>query len=397
MDLIYKSHQLFLKNTKTVFERSIMQEVDWTDRLIGIKGARGVGKTTFIAQHIKKEFKNSQAALYISMDNLELKSKSLFEIAEKHLNLGGTHLFVDEVHKYPDWSFALKNIYDLLPQLNVVFSGSSLLAIHQSKADLSRRTIMYQMPGLSLREYINIEYDKNLESINLDDILNNHIEIANDISNNLTIIKFLNEYLQYGYYPFFLEGKKKYNQRLQNIINTVLEVDMLYATDCSIQNVFKVKKFLHMIATSVPFEPNISKLAGSLEMSRNTLNNFIYYLDEADILNVLLSSGKSYSHISKPEKLYMDNTNLINAIHAEHGNEGTIREVFFLNQVKHKHQVNYSKHGDFLVSEKYTFEVGGKNKTYSQIANIENSFIVSDELITGLKNKIPLWLFGFLY
>ncbi len=396
MDLIYKNHQLFLKSISSSFERDIM-DIDWSDRLIAIKGARGVGKTTFLGQYIISKFKNSEKALYVSMDNLEMKSMSLFEIAENHINNGGTHLFLDEIHKYPDWSFAIKNIYDLLPKLNVVFTGSSLLAIHKSQADLSRRAIVYKMPGLSFREYLNIEHGKSFAPITLHDIINNHIELAREISNDELILKYFKEYLQYGYYPFFLEGKKKYAKKLEQVINTVMDVDLIYATDCSIQNVYKLKKFLHMLATGLPFEPNINKLAGSLEISRNTLNSLIYNLDEAGILNVLKDSGKAYSHISKPEKIYLENSNLLYAFNSENVNEGTIREVFFMNQLNHTHQVNYTKTGDFLVDEKYIFEVSGNAKTYKQIANLPDSYIVSDELLTGVRNRIPLWVFGFLY
>lgn len=397
METLYMHHQMFLQATRITFKRTVLEDIDWNDRLIAIKGSRGVGKTTLIAQHIIEQFKGDPRALYVSMDNLTIKSMSLFEIAQQHFNLGGTHLFIDEVHKYPDWSFAVKNIYDLIPQLNVVFTGSSMLAIHKSQADLSRRAIVYNLTGLSLREYINIETNNSFQKYSLEDVLHYHIDIAQSISKEIKVLKYFLEYLDYGYYPIYLEGKKKYAQKLQQIMNTILDVDLSYAMETNVHNIYKLKKFLTMLASSVPFEPNISKLAGSIEMPRNTLTQYIYSLDEAGIINVLLDSGKSYSSISKPEKLYMQNPNLLKIFTDQVPNKGTIREVFFANQLRNSNKINYTPKGDFLVNDKYIFEIGGKDKTYHQIANLPHSFIAADDVLTGVKNKVPMWLFGFLY
>jgi len=397
MDVFYRYHQMFLNATKASFRRDLISKINWTDRMIGIKGARGVGKTTLLAQHITESFRNDQSALYVSMDNLAMKGMSLFEIAEQHYQSGGTHLFVDEVHKYVDWSFSLKNIYDLLPDLHVVFTGSSMLAIHKSQADLSRRAIIYELHGLSLREFINIELGLELPAYSLEEILTNHLEIAQTIASQVKILKTFGEYLEIGYYPFYLEGKSSYGLRLEQTINTILDVDLAYSIESNVENIYKLKKLLHSLANSVPFQPNISKLAGSFEFSRNSLNKYLYQLDEACLLTVLLDHGKFYSHISKPEKIYMHNPNLIYAFSNQSPNVGTIRETFFVNQMRNVYQINYVDKGDFLVNEKYIFEIGGKGKTYKQIADLPDSYIVSDELITGVKNKIPIWLFGFLY
>jgi uncharacterized protein len=397
MEVLYKFHQLFINSVKPRFLRTSMLDIDWNDRLIAIKGARGVGKTTFLAQHIKETFKSSTKALYITMDNLAMKGMSLFDIAEHHNQLGGTHLFIDEVHKYPDWSFAIKNIHDFITDLHVVFTGSSLLALQKSQADLSRRVVTYDMCGLSLREYINIELGKNFSAYTIEDIVENHIEIAYLIQRDFKILKHFNDYLKVGYYPFYLEGKSKYNQRLEQTVNTILDVDMPYYMDSSMLSIYKLKKFLHLLANSVPFQPNISKLSGSFELPRNTLNQYLYHLDEACLLSVLLDKGKFYSNISKPEKIYIHNPNLIYVFSVSEPNIGTVRETFFVNQVRNANQIHYSAIGDFLVNEKFVFEIGGKDKTYKQIANVAHSYIVSDDLTTGVKNKIPLWLFGFLY
>jgi uncharacterized protein len=397
MEKIYDLHQQYLRKTQVTFERYLMQKINWNSQLIAIRGPKGVGKTTMILQHIKQVFGQSEKALYVSMDSIAAKSLTIFEIAEYHLRKGGTHLFIDEIHKYNDWSREIKSIYDLYPKLNIVFSGSSILQIYKSFADLSRRAVDYDMAGLSLREYLILETKQSLKAYSFDDILQNHVEIAEEISLQVNVFQYFESYLQHGYYPFYVEDKQDFGLKLENVINTTLDVDLPFMLEINVHNIFKMKKLLYLLATELPFQPNVSKLAGSLELNRATLNNYFYYLSEAKLLHLLTDAGKSYSTLSKPEKIYLQNTNLIFAIAGSNINKGTLRELFFLNQVSAQNTVNYSKEGDFKVNTNFTFEIGGPNKDFKQIADLSPSFLAVDDLLIGRGHRIPLWLFGFLY
>jgi uncharacterized protein len=397
MDILYSHHQKYLQTVSNSFVRNITYDIDWSDFLLGIKGPKGVGKTTLLLQHINKTFGKSIDALYISMDSLAVKDYSIMDIAEYHINLGGTHLFIDEIHKHANWSKDLKTTHDLYPNFHIVFTGSSMLQIYAGAVDLSRRAIVVDMQGLSFREYIEMETGIKFPFYSLATILSQHIDIAHEISGQLKILPHFQQYLKMGYYPFYKKNKNNFHLKLENVINTTLEVDMPFILGTNVQNIYKIKKLLHILASEVPFQPNITKLAGSLELNKATLNQYLYYLEEAGLLNLLLDAGKGYSLLSKPEKIYLNNTNLVHCINYNEINPGTIRELFFYNQLAAKHKVNTSHTGDFLIDEKYIFEIGGKGKSYKQIANVKNSYIASDEIITGMKNKVPLWLFGFLY
>lgn len=396
MEKLYDLHHSYLRKTKLSFKRYLMDEINWAGKLIAIKGAKGVGKTTMILQYIKVNFTGNEA-LYVSMDSIIAKPYSIFEIAEFHVNRGGTHLFIDEIHKYAEWSREIKTIHDLYPELHVVFSGSSILQIYKSFADLSRRAVAYVLEGLSFREFLELETGEKFDKIGLADLLKNHMQLAENIIGKVNVFKYFDQYLKYGFYPFYLEDKRDFNQKLENVINNSLDIDLPFMLEINVHNIFKMKKLLYILATQLPFQPNITKLAESLELNRNTLNNYLYYLSESKLLNLLTEAGKSYSALSKPEKIYMQNTNLIYAISADNVNKGTLRELFFLNQVSTKYVVNYAKKGDFLVENKYLFEVGGAQKTFTQIADIQNSYLAIDDVQVGRGNKIPLWLFGFFY
>jgi uncharacterized protein len=396
MEKLYDLHDAYIRKTKSGFTRYLIEDINWDAQLIGIKGSKGVGKTTMLLQHIKTNFTGNEA-LYISMDSIVAKSHSIFEIAEYHINKGGTHLFIDEIHKYADWSREIKTIYDLYPDLHVVFSGSSILQIYKSYADLSRRAVSYEMHGLSFREFICMETGLTLPKISLNDLVKKHVSFAEEIVEQVNIFTHWNNYLQYGYYPFYKENKKDFAMKLEQVINNALDVDLPFVLEINVHNIFKIKKLLNILATELPFQPNISKLAGSLELNRNTLNNYLYYLAESNLLKLLLDSGKSYSALSKPEKIFMHNTNLIYAINQSLGNKGTTREIFFFNQVDAYNKVHFAKQGDFIVDGKYTFEVGGSTKSFTQIKDIKNSYLAIDDVQIGRANKIPLWLFGFLY
>jgi uncharacterized protein len=396
VEKLYDMHESYLKKTKSSFRRYLMDVINWDAKLIAIKGSKGVGKTTLILQYIKEHFTEKEA-LYISMDSLIVKPYTLFEIAEHHVNRGGTHLFIDEIHKYSDWSREIKTIHDLFSDLHVVFSGSSVLQIYKSFADLSRRAVSYNLEGLSFREYLELETGHKFEQYQLEALLKNHINIAERITEKVNVFKYYENYLKHGYYPFYLEGVKDFNQKLENVINNSLDVDLPFMLEINVHNIFKIKKLLYILATHLPFQPNITKLAESLELNRNTLNNYLYYLSESNLLCLLTDAGKSYSTLSKPEKIYMQNTNLIFAISGAGVNKGTLRELYFLNQVSAKYDVNYTKNGDFIVANKYVFEIGGSQKSFSQIANLTDSYLAIDDVQIGRNQKIPLWLFGFLY
>lgn len=400
MEFLEEVHQEYFRTKNFGFRRSCIDEIMWNSRMLGIKGARGVGKSTVILQHIQEKFGiNNQAALYVSMDHIMLQNVNLLDIAKYHAQRGGTHLFIDEIHKVAQWSLYLKTIYDTLPKLNVVFSSSSILEIYKSEADLSRRVILYELKGLSFREYLQIETKQSLQQYKLTDIYNNHLDIAHQIlQQDILPLKYFKSYLSHGYYPYYLEDLQGYNFKLNNVINLTLEVDLVQINNVDIANIRKLQKLLLVLAASTPFTPNISKLAESLGVTRNTVVTYLYYLQQAALITPLNEAVKAYKLIGKPDKVYLQNTNLIQCLQLPSAQTvGNLRETFFANQVGSKHQLNSCKSGDFFIDETYTAEIGGKSKDYKQIANIPNSFVAQDDIEIGIGKKIPLWLFGFLY
>ena len=363
--------------------------------MIGIKGARGVGKTTLLLQHMNESLP-IKSSLYLSLDDIYFSGNLLVDVADEFVKSGGEYLILDEVHRYSNWSIEIKNIYDSYRDLKVIFSGSSILKIDQSKADLSRRIVFYNMPGFSLREFVNLRTGNSFDSIGLESILPNHLEITTEIVNKIKPIALYNEYIQKGYYPFFLENEATYYNKLQEILSVVMEVDIPQAFEISLQSIAKIKKLLYVICSSAPFKPNILKISEKIEVTRNSVKTYLHYLDRAQIIILLQANTKGVSILQKPEKIYMHNTNLIFALATDRSNIGTLRETFFHNQVSVSEELTSSPKADFIVNDKYTFEIGGKNKNKSQIHGIENAFIVADNIEHGFGNKIPLWLFGFL-
>ena len=386
-----------IETTNLGFKRFLLEKINWERRLIGIKGARGTGKTTMILQYIKENYGISDEVLYVSLDNIYFTENKLVELTDAFVKSGGKYLFLDEVHKYPNWSREIKNIYDDYTELKVVFTGSSILEIDKGEADLSRRAVIYKLPVLSLREYIAIDHGVMLKAYSLTEILENHKEIVSIINKQIKPIKELNNYNKLGAYPFFKEARLEYLHHIERIINLILETDLPAVTPIDFSSIIKLKQLLLVISASVPFTPNISKLSSRIGVTRDTIVKYLSYLEKAQLISLLRSNNKGISKMAKPEKIFLNNNNLMYAIQAELINQGTMRETFFQNQVSAQHKVGIPKNGDFIIDNKYTFEIGGKNKTYHQIANLENSFIVSDNIEYGFKNKIPLWLFGFLY
>jgi predicted AAA+ superfamily ATPase len=386
---------IYLKNTNSKFKRYMHHTFDMDEKLIGIIGSRGVGKTTFILQYLKELDVPFEKKLYFSADHFQAVKYSLYEIAEEFSKQGGEVLAIDEIHKYPHFEMELKSIYDTF-DLKVIFSGSSALKLEHSKADLSRRAVLYRANGMSFREFLEYETGKAFNAYSLEDILSNHTNIALDINGNIKPFEYFKKYLKYGYYPFYKENKNNYNQKLLEIVNVVLESDLPLIFNIEAKNIFKLKKLLSLLCQSKPYELNISKLSTKIEINRNTLYSYLHYLEAGSLTKMIKQLSKGDAILSKPEKLYLNNTNL-NFSYCEERDIGTLREQFFVNQLHLLHSIHYSKIGDFLVDGQYIFEIGGKNKSFKQIKDVENSFVVSDDIEIGMGNKIPLWLFGFLY
>jgi len=393
--LVQKFYEKYA-NTQLTLIRNFINEIDWSNQLIGIKGSRGVGKTTLILQYIKQHFKANKEVLYISLDDLYFTTHLLYDLANTFYKKGGLFLAIDEVHRYKNWAIEIKNIYDDMPNLKIVFTGSSLLHIQNAKADLSRRAVIYELSGLSFREFIQFETGKELPIYDLNTILKNHIEIAIELKKFKTLT-FFDDYLNYGYYPFYKENKTIFHQKLSEVILTILEVDITQFAEIKTTNIIYLKKLLQIISVSVPFKPNMNSLSQRTGITVNTMKNYIKLLSDAELLQLLYVPNKSLNSLNKPEKLYLNNTNLMYNQSASQVNIGNIRETFFFNQLNNKHKVKASKKADFLVLDKYTFEIGGKSKNKTQIKGLENAFIVKDTIEIGSDNIIPLWLFGFMY
>ena len=379
-------------------ERYLLSDIDWSNRLIGIKGARGSGKTTLLLQYIKFKLPKEAEPLYASLDDLYFLDNTLISLAKEFVLQGGTHLFLDEVHKYPNWSRELKLIYDQLPKLKTVFTSSSMLEIYRGESDLSRRAVAYHLKELSFREFVLFDKGIELPQVSLEYLLKNHKAIARQVKKELpTPIKDFKNYLKYGAYPFFMENKESYIQKLTQTINLILEVDLNATENMTYENSYKIRKLLVAIAQSVPFTPNITKLSERLGMNRSFLLNAIKILNRADLIMELFQPTKGVGALTKPQKLYLNNTNLVVALGKQNVNEGTLRETFFANQMKHLYEIHLADKGDFIIDRKYTFEIGGKGKSSKQISGVKNSFVVRDDMEVGSLNIIPLYLFGLLY
>ncbi|MFA7272482.1 MAG: AAA family ATPase [Crocinitomicaceae bacterium] len=398
MNKLFHQFREKISKMEVRYVRYLYNDIVWTDRLIALKGARGVGKTTLLYQHIKLNRALNDETLYVSLDDLYFQANTLVDMAEEfHLN-GGKYLYLDEVHKYPNWSIEIKNLYDRYDDLHIVFTSSSLLEIYKGDADLSRRAVTYNLQGLSFREYLALQDVLDIPSFRLPDLLENHLAIAEKICSETKIIPHFRKYLESGYYPFYLEGETSYYGKIKSVINLTIESDIPSVFSTEFRTLQKIKKLLYVVATSLPYIPNIAKLSESLETtSRNSTLQYLDYLEKASMTKSLKTNAKGNNYLAKPDKIYLENTNMVYAIGDDRGNEGNIRETFFFNQLAAKNEVKTSKVSDFLVNEKYTFEVGGKGKTTTQIKEIDNAYIAADNIEIGFRNKIPLWLFGFLY
>lgn len=397
MEQLFEFSRRKINKVSSGFIRFMMPHIDWDQKLIGITGARGCGKTTFLLQRITQMHIAPDEVLYISLDNPHLLTKSLFYIADDFVKMGGKYLFLDEVHKYPQWSSDIKNIYDTFHEIKIVFTGSSALNIYKGSHDLSRRALLYSMPGLSFREFIQLEHNISFKAFTLNQIITDHAKIEHEINSKIKPVKLFREYLSHGFYPFFKESKNAYHEKLLNVLSLVIESDLPGIFNMDYKTVIKMKKLMVLLADMVPFTPNIDKLARQVETTRDNLLKQLYYLDKAQIVKWMSSEAQGINYLNKPEKLYLHNPNLFYALSSNVPETGSLRESFFLSQVSVNHKVTIPKKGDFLVDGKKTFETGGKSKTAKQVNGLKNAYVVKDNLEYGSGNNLPLWLFGFLY
>ena len=378
------------------FLRYLVNVIDLKNQLIAIKGARGAGKTTLLLQIAKKNF-DLEKTLYVSLDHIYFFENKLYYLAKEFSDTGGRHLLLDEVHKYPNWSREIKLIYDNFPSLHVIFTSSSMLEIYKAESDLSRRAVSYNLKELSFREFIEFELGIKLSKYSFEYILQNHNQIATDLLQKIKPLALFSKYLKMGAYPYFKENENDYNQKLLNTINLIIEIDINAVEDLNYETLVKLKKLLISIASSAPFTPNITKLSEKVGVSRNTLIQAIKILDRAGLINELYKDTSGIGVLTKPEKIFLNNTNLMYVLAKKNIDIGNVRETFFLNQFKGIQTINLSEQSDFIIDKKYTFEIGGKNKTKKQISGIPNAFIAKDNVEIGFGNSIPVWLFGFMY
>jgi predicted AAA+ superfamily ATPase len=389
--LLFKSNKK-VSNSIDKIKRLIYDDIHWDERLILLLGYRGVGKTTLMLQRLR-EF--GEKGIYFSMDDLYFETNRLVTVVEELYTLGYRAFFIDEVHRYSFWSKDLKQLYDDYEDIHLVATGSSILEVAKGQGDLSRRAIVHQLQGLTFREYLQFEKKLKLSPIDLETILEHHHEISADLSEQFSLKKDFNNYLKNGYFPFYKENKSVYFQKLSETINLVIDIDIAPFEELNYNTVRTMKKLLYVISQSVPFVPNITKLSERLEAPRNTILRLLDLLHQAKIIKLLHAENEKMSYLKKPEKIFLENTNFMYLFAEGKANIGSVRETFFFNQLGQNHRVTASKWGDFMVDEKYTFEVGGSNKNYKQIKGVPNSYLAVD-IENGTGNKVPLWLFGML-
>jgi len=396
MEILIEFQDSMLRYVTNTFRRYLHQTINWQQRLIGIKGPRGAGKTTLMLQYLKFDLGMPSDALYVTADHTWFYTHSLLETATDWYKQGGRRLFVDEVHKYPFWSRELKNIYDGLPELQVIFSASSALDIYRGEADLSRRVISYSLAGLSFREYLSFTTGERYDTIALNDVVAQHRTFAQTLLERQQPLPHFKKYLQNGYLPIIAEGEAEYLPRLAQIINAIVDTDLAYTASYNAGTAIKVKKLLGVIAESVPFKPNVSALARKLDLSRDSVYQYIYQLRDARLLNTLPAEGKGVATLQKPEKIYLENPNLAYALRTNPDIDN-LRETFLLGQLLNKDwEVQAPASGDFRVND-LTIEVGGKGKSAAQVQDAADYLVAADDIEIGFGKKVPLWVFGFMY
>ncbi len=396
MEYLFQMSRRKIEEVKTDFYRSLYWKINWNNRLIGIKGCKGVGKTTMLLQHIKESIPDKNEVLYVSLDNIWFEANSLVSLVEYHYTHGGCYVFLDEIHYLQNWQTVLKNLYDDYPDMKFCYTGSSVLKMDVHGKDLSRRQRVYRLPRLSFREFLEMEGLYSGPSLTLQDLLDRHVDIAADIVSKFKVLPAFENYLQYGCYPFYKEEGDGFLLRLQDAVRMTLENDLPQTVEISFSTIQKIKQMLMILAARVPQTPNMSLLYNQLETNREQGLKMLYFLEQAGLLALLTREGKSLKHLPKPDKLYLGDCNLMYAL-SPRVDTGTLRETFFCQQMCTDNELLLPAAGDFLVNRKFLFEVGGRGKDFSQIKDVPDSFLAVDGIEIGHHNRIPLWLFGFLY
>ena len=393
---LYDNYHRKIAKISLRFKRYLYDQINWESRIISIKGARGVGKTTMLLQHILENYEDIDRTLYVSLDDLWFATHNLIDLVDWADRHGIMRLYLDEVHRYEGWSLVLKNIYDNYPDMSIVYTGSSLLVMDNANVDMSRRQTSYTMHGMSFREYLEIEDIMHINPVSIDDLLHRHVKIAMEIVGSVKIAPLFELYLSNGYYPFYRESLPDFPSCLRETVSVVIDSDLPSVEKVSFDTLHKMKKLLMIVSANVPFEPNMSELWRQLSTDNESGLKMLYALDKAQVLMLLSAKKKNYKNLAKPDKIYLGNPNLMHVLcpSVDKGNE---RETFFLNQVRAGHDVTYPKQGDFLIDGRYLFEVGGRRKTFDQIADVPDSFLAVYDTEVGYGNRIPLWMFGFLY
>jgi len=385
-------HNILQEQSRISIRRELLDEINWNHRVIGIKGFRGVGKTTFLLDIVKDKFLNDKTCLYINLNNFYFTKRKIISFADEFYKTGGKTLILDQIHKYPDWASELKTCYDTFPELQIIFSASPVLRVLEEDNDLKDIAKIYHLEGLSFREYLNYKSNLNFRRYTLQEILSNHVNIAYKITSEIKPLAYFNEYLKDGFYPYFLDNEGFYNETLLKHINLALEIDVTYLNQIDLQYLPKLRKLLQIIASQVPFSPNVSKISADVQTSRATIMNYLRYLKNARLINLLFTNGNE-DEIKKPDLVYLHNTNLMYAIDPFNISSEALRQTFVYNQVGYQHQIKSSEKANFKVNDLYHFSVGNK---YT-VPIDENSYAASDMIEQGTERTIPLWLFGFLY
>lgn len=398
METLFKKHRIFISQVSLGIVREMINTISWEKPLVVIRGSRGVGKTTLMRQYIKQKYGvNAGDALYCVMDSMYFTNHSLLDLAERFNLMGGKHLFLDEVHKYPHWSKEIKEINDLWPKMKITFTGSSLLQILNSDADLSRRVLNYNMAGLSFREFLQFYKGIKLPRYSLDEVLSNADSICDEVCKVCKPQPLFEEYLRVGFYPFYDEDEDEYYNRIENVVSFIIDQEMTQF--CGVEPAYtrKLKALLMYLSDNVPYEVNIAKLASYLEINKNTVLSYLSSMNKAELIHLLYADNKSVTKLQKPDKIYIHNPNVLCALSSQR-RIGTLRECFVLNQLSIEHTVEYGKDkGDFKIDGRIVVEVGGKDKSFDQIADVPNSYVLADQMEFPVGKKLPLWLMGFLY
>lgn len=401
MERLFERHENYLSIVSMEYVRNIMKRVNWNAQLIVIRGPKGVGKSTLMKQYIKSHFEDGDHhVLYCSADTNYFTTHTLLEVAENFVKIGGKWLFIDEVHKYPGWSREIKEIYDLYHDLHIVLSGSSLIQINDGQADLSRRIMQYDMPGLSLREFLYLDLGLDFEPIKLEQLLEHPAKFCAQVRSQCHPLEHFGRYLRFGYYPFYFEEKQDYIDKVENVVNYTVDVELTKHRNVEVGNSRKIKALLQVISQMTPYEVDIAKLSKATGMMRTTVLKYLTHLEEACLIRRLFTDLKSVTDLQKPDKMYLDNSNLLYTLSPGLPEMGTVRETFFASQLASAgHVVEYAgyKKGDFRIDGEIVIEVGGTEKGFAQIAGQENAFVAADGIESAVLGKIPLWAFGFLY